>query len=194
MGQGIITVLNISRKHTGLLWHLVYLKSTTTPATFLSYPSLIHPVWEQIYHILHNIDPFAFVSQLEKNTKAISGPGIFFICQIEGESFGFAIFTTNWLSCSRLLMTPRNFSWVLVLLDSCLCCYSPSLLGHPPHWALAAGSSAWGMAAGSRTKMSSCLWCYSYLKPVLLVLLCLQLNTKADFISSLFQDEKYSQY
>lgn len=130
----------------------------------------------------------------KKIPKLFLGHKFFFICQIEGESFGFAIFTTNWLSCSRLLMTPRNFSWVPVLLDSCLCCYSLSLLGHPPHWALAAGSSAWGMAAGSRTKMPSCLWCYSYLKPVLLVLLCLQLNTKADFISSLFQDEKYSQY
>lgn len=39
MGQGIVTVLNISRKLTGLLWCLVYSKSSTTPAAFLSYPS-----------------------------------------------------------------------------------------------------------------------------------------------------------
>lgn len=89
MGQGIVSVLNISRKHTGHLWHLVYLKSTTTPATFLSYLLLLHPVWEQIYHVLHNIDPFAFVSQLEKNTKAISGPGIFFHLSDQGGKFWF---------------------------------------------------------------------------------------------------------
>lgn len=126
-----------------------------------------------MHHLLHNIDPFAFVSQLEKNSKTISRPGLFFICQMKWESFGFAIFITNWFSYSRLLMTPRNFTCIPILLDSCLCCYSPSLLGHPQHWAVQA---AQGMATSCRTKMSSCLRCYSCSEPVLLIFLCFQLH------------------
>lgn len=45
-----------------------------------------------------------------------------------------------------------------------------------------AGSSAWGMAAGCRNKIS-CLSCYSCSEPVLLVFLCFQLNTKVDSYS-----------
>lgn len=138
----------------------------TSSISVLSFHYLIQ--FEDGGFMFYNIHPFALVSQLKKKIIQSSfwaRKGIFFICQSKQESFVFATFNTSWLSYSTLLMIPRNFSWVPVLLDSCPCCLSPSFLGHPLHLALGntltAGSSACRMTAGCRTKMTACLRCYS---------------------------------
>lgn len=109
---------------------------------------LLYPVWEQIYRLLYNIDPFALVLQLEKNFKAIPGPDFFHLSDQVGK-FWFCHINHQLAFLFQVINNPRNFHWASVLLDSCLCCYSPSLLGPPPHWVvLAALFGGWQQVAG----------------------------------------------
>lgn len=127
MGQGIVAVLNISKKLTGLLWSLVYLKSTTTPAAVLSYPSAS---WSSLgTDLLYNVDPFALVSQQEKNFQNYSCARTFFICWTKWESFGFPYLP--------LISAPiPDYEWPTGIFAEFLSSWTLACAAtHPPCWA-----------------------------------------------------------
>lgn len=152
--MGYCYYLNISRKQTAISWHcLLEVYHNTSGISVLAFYYLIQ--FGLVYQLKKKKNPKLFLGQERER----------FFCQSKQWSFVFATFNTSWLSYSRLLMTPKNFSGVPVLLDSPPCCCSPSSLGHRLHSAvgntLTTGSSAGRLTGHCRTEGTGSLRCYS---------------------------------